>query len=433
MQFKNKSNKEYKMITTIFNIKYCTRKLKTTALIFSSILACSAQNVSANQLDNLISEYGSDLGLEGVYLPAPAQTPRVNIKSLGVGGYLINWGDDQIMFAPSYTNPDPLSLLLDTHVSEKTVDRLIPDVSDVDMILVGHAHYDHLLDVPYIMEKHAQKAKLYGSKTMKHLIASVVDPEKIHILNDLAATAADINETPIVEEKIGTWSYNPSGKIRIMAINSNHAPNATLFKGAILDADGDLIGEEIEFLFEISKGGLDQDLDSVPSSAFLWREGQSFAYIVDFLDDNNDIAFRLHYEDAASDPTQGFVPSTILAEKEVDLAILTVANFNEIKEPAEHQGNELFQYPQGIINNLNASHYILGHWENFFANNWIYPDVWWMFGLRGDPVFPLDVVPLTNASEFIERVKSASGDYSHNNFTMPKPGADMSFPINNLP
>jgi|GEM_PF-592525 len=421
------------MITTIFNFTLNKRKLKPATLLLSSLLACSTQNVSANQLDNLIHEYGSDLGLEGVYLPAPTNTPRVNIKSLGVGGYLINWGDDQIMFAPSYSNPDPLSLLVDTHVSEKTVDRLIPDVSDVDMILVGHAHYDHLLDVPYIMEQYAKKATLYGSKTMKHLVSSVVDPDRIHILNDQASTPADINADPIVEESIGTWAYNPSGKIRVMAINSNHAPNATLFKGAILDADGGLIGEEIEFLFEISKGKLDQDLNSVPTSAFLWREGQSFAYIVDFLDDSNDIAFRLHYEDAASDPTKGFIPSTILAEKEVDVAILTVANFNEIKEPLEHQGNELFQYPQGIINNLNASHYILGHWENFFANNWIYPDVWWMFGLRGDPVFPLDVVPLTNASTFIERVKSASGDMSHNNFTMPKPGADMSFPINQVP
>ncbi|MFT5718129.1 MAG: hypothetical protein ACI9T7_002334, partial [Oleiphilaceae bacterium] len=115
-------------------------------------------------------------------------------------------------------------------------------------------------------------------------------------------------------------------------------------------------------------------------------------------------------EDAVSDPTQGFIPSTILTEKEVDVAILTVTNFNKIKEPIDHKGNELFQYPQGIINNLNASHYILRHRENFFANNWIYPDIWWMFRLRGKPVFPLDVVPLTNATKFIERVKSASND-----------------------
>jgi len=417
------------MITTKLTPIKGKKTLKSAALLLSGLFAISLQTASANQLDDLVSTYGSDLGLDGVYLPAPENTPRVNIESLGVGGYLISWGDDQIMFAPSYTNPDPLSLLLDTHVSKSTVDRLIPDVSDVDMILVGHAHYDHLLDVPYIMEKYAQKATLYGSKTMKHLVASVVDPAKIHILNDQASTAADIYAEPQVAEEVGTWAYNPSGKIRVMAINSNHAPNATLFKGAILDADGGLIGDEIEWLFEVSKGGLDEDLDEVPSSAFFWREGQSFAYVVDFLDDNNNIAFRLHYEDAASDPTKGFIPTAILDEKKVDVAILTVANFNEIKEPFDHQGDELFQYPQGIINNLEASHYVLGHWENFFANNWIYPDVWWMFGLRGDPVFPLDVVPLTNASTFIERVKSASGDMSHQNFTMPKPGAHMSFPI----
>ena len=77
------------------------------------------QNISANQLGHLISKYGADLGLNDVYLPAPPQTARINIKSLGVGGYLIDWGDDQIMFAPSYTNPAPLSLLVDTRVSKK--------------------------------------------------------------------------------------------------------------------------------------------------------------------------------------------------------------------------------------------------------------------------------------------------------------------------
>jgi len=423
------------MLTTKHKPLNAKRTFKSTALLFSGLLAITSQTTSAAQLDDLVDEYGSQLGLEGVYLAAPENTPRVEIESLGVGGYLINWGDDKIMFAPSYSNPDPLSLLVDTHISESTVDRLIPDaelVGDVDMILVGHAHYDHLLDVPYIMQKYATKATVYGSNTMKHLIAKDLEgrgiaSSKIKTLNNLASTAADERlQTPA---QIGTWSYNPSGKIRIMAINSNHAPNLTLFKGAITEADGSLIGDEIEFLFEISKGSLNEDLPAVPTSAFLWREGQSFAYIVDFLDDSGNVAFRLHYEDAASDPTKGFIPQAILAEKDVDLAILTVANFNEIKEPHGLEGNTDYQYPQGIIKNLNADHYILGHWENFFANNWIYPDVWWMFGLRGKPVFPLSVVPLTNVNEFISRLHSATGDASNDNFTMPKPGAHMSFPI----
>lgn len=377
------------------------------ALIFALVSSTSF----AGLLDGLPIFDGVDL--EDVAEQNPGKE-RVDIKYLGVGGYLINWGEDQIMFAPSYSNPDPLSLLVNTRPNKRIIDRMIPDVSDVDMILVGHSHYDHLLDVPYIMSKYAKKAKLYGSKTMKHLIASQVPHEKIHIMNELSGDYQ--NE--------GEWVYNPSGKIRIMALKSDHAPNATLFKGVIKAADGEIL-KEIDWLFEVSPGGLDEDLDALPISAFFWKEGQSFAYLVDFLDDFGNIKFRLHYEDAASTPNRGFVPESILAEKSVDTAILTVANYNEIKLPAnvdpDDPANEVLLYPQGLINNLKSEHYILGHWENFFGNNYTYP---WPF--HNYTILPLAVVPLTNAKGFIERIERAAPEAG---YTMPKPDAQMSFII----
>lgn len=185
--------------------------------------------------------------------------PRVDIRYLGVGGYLIKWGEDEIMMAPSFSNPDPLSLLFNTRPNPKIIDRMIPDVSDVDMILVGHAHYDHLLDVPYVMNKYAKKAKVYGSKTMKHLIASQVPANRIEIIEDKAGTA----QTP------GQWIYNPSGRIRFMAIKSDHAPNASLH-GVIKTAWGN--DYEWDWLFNVSEGSYDKDLDRMPLSAFEWKK-----------------------------------------------------------------------------------------------------------------------------------------------------------------
>jgi len=385
---------------------------KLYCLILTLLTSLSIQTVSAGTLDNLPLFSGVDL--EQIEANNPG-TPRVDIQYLGVGGYLIKWGEDEIMFAPSYSNPDPISLLLNTRPNKSIINRMIPDVSGVEMILVGHSHYDHLLDVPYIMEEHATNAVVYGSKTMKHLIASEVDESRIQILNDDAGSY----------EQAGNWIYNPSGKIRIMALKSDHAPNATLFKGVIKAADGSIINE-IDWLFEVSPGSLEEDLDALPTSAFFWKEGQSFAYLVDFLDDSGNVAFRFHYEDAASTPNRGFVPESVLAEKEVDMAILTVANFNEIKMPAEvdaeNPDNQILLYPQGIINNLKASHYVLGHWENFFGNNYTYP---WPFHKFN--ILPLSVVPFTNAQNFIDRLTTADPDAG---FTMPKPGAQMSFIIN---
>lgn len=332
--------------------------------------------------------------------------PRVDIRYLGVGGYLIKWGEDEIMMAPSFSNPDPLSLLFNTRPNPKIIDRMIPNVSDVDMILVGHAHYDHLLDVPYVMNKYAKKAKVYGSKTMKHLIASQVSASRIGIVEDKAATA----KTP------GEWVYNPSGRIRFMAIKSDHAPNASLH-GAIKTAWG--TDYEWDWFFNVSEGNYDKDLDRMPLSAFEWKEGQSLAYIVDFLDANGNIAFRFHYADACSTPDKGFIPTAVLNEKAVDMGILTVANYDQISnDPSDYPAGIIPGYPEGIVDNLKANHYVLGHWENFFGNTATYP---WPFDKV--TILPLSVVPLTNAHKFLERLKTAT----QAPFTFPKPGAQMTF------
>jgi mRNA degradation ribonuclease J1/J2 len=69
-----------------------------------------------------------------------------------VGGLLFRRGNDAIMTAPFYSNPNifRVGLRRPIHSDTNLVERLLPDVSDVRAILVGHAHYDHLMDVPYI-------------------------------------------------------------------------------------------------------------------------------------------------------------------------------------------------------------------------------------------------------------------------------------------
>lgn len=205
----------------------------------------------------------------------------INVQYLGVGGYLFRHGQNALMTAPSITNPSLLKILSLTRLktNEGLVDRLLPTVEDVEMVLVGHSHYDHLLDVPYVMRKYAMNAVVYGSKTMGHIMAAAVDKSRIIAVDTYAAKG----KTP------GQWIYNQDRTIRFMAIESEHAPH---FAGMKL----------------LPEGPYDKDLKHLPRTVFGWVEGQTYAYLIDFLNEQGNIAFRVHYQDAASTPPLGFVP-----------------------------------------------------------------------------------------------------------------------------
>ena len=298
----------------------------------------------------------------------------IHIQYLGVGGYLFRYGKSTLMTAPSITNPSlfKIATLTRLKTDEELVDRLLPPVEDVEIILVGHTHYDHLLDVPYIMKKHAKKAVVYGSETMGHIMVAAVDKSRMVTVDKYAARG----KTP------GQWIYNQDRTTRFMAIESEHAPH---FAGIKL----------------LPKGPYDKDLKRLPRTVFGWVEGQTYAYLIDFLDNHDDIAFRIHYQDAASTPPLGFVPELPAHEqKRVDLAILCVASFTQVND-----------YPEGIIKDIQPKNIILGHWEDFFRNQ----------------KRPVRVLRTTNVHDFVKRLESViPGD---SQWFMPMPFTQMRFPV----
>ena len=254
----------------------------------------------------------------------------LSIQYLGVGGHLFRFGSSAIMTAPSITNPSFWVLGPFMPISPDTdmIDNFLPDVSNVESILVGHAHYDHLMDVPYIMQNKAPKSHVFGSATMDHSIAPAIDKERRHSLNDSMA----------VLEKPGIWQYNDSRSIRFMAIKSTHAPH---FMG-----------------INIMTGSYEEDLEELPWHAFGWKEGQTLSYLIDFLGPQEEILHRVYYQDAASQEPLGLLPNLIAKDKkQVDIAIITPASFHQVDN-----------YPESIMQDTRARHYILGHWEDFFAN-----------------------------------------------------------------
>ena len=276
----------------------------------------------------------------------------INVQYLGVGGYLFRSGKSALITAPLITNPSLLKIATLTRLKtdEALVDRLLPPVEDVKIILVGHSHYDHLMDVPYIMKKLAKKSVVYGSETMGHIMAATIDKSRIVTVGTCAAKG----------KTAGQWIYNQDRTIRFMAIESEHAPH---FAG-------------IKFLPE---GPYNKDLKRLPRTVFGWVDGETYAYLIDFLNEQGGIVFRVHYQDAASNPPFGFVPELPLGvQKRVDLAILCVASFTQLNN-----------YPEGIVRAIRPKNIILGHWEDFFRK-------------QGKPVKALRA---TNVRAFIKRLE----------------------------
>jgi hypothetical protein len=336
------------------NFRQILSLLTATVMIF--LVGCSSQLVLP-AYENV--EYKESL---------PADT--LSIQYLGVGGHILSYKGTQIMTAPSLSNPHfmfsgpffPLS------ADEDEIDQYLPDVSNVEMLLVGHGHYDHMLDVPYVMQQHAKKAHIYGSNTVARMMKPAINADRIHAMNDVMSDL----------DKPGEWMYGISGKVRIMAIKSDHAPH--------------IMGMKLIF------GEVSEDLQSLPWHGFGWKEGQTLAYVIDFLEEDKSIAHRIFYQDAASQQPLGLVPE-LNDEKGVDVAILCPASFDQIDD-----------YPEAIVRNTQAKEYILGHWEDFFAND-----------LAGEQRF----LRLTDQEEFVERLEAVLPEGS--SWVLPSLFSTMNF------
>jgi hypothetical protein len=207
---------------------------------------------------------------------------------------------------------------------------------------------------------------------MKYTLAPALSADDVVSVEQGAGTS----------EQPGKWWY-ASPRLRFMALISEHAPIIAHLK-----------------FFE---GTYSEPLSELPNRASGWREGQTLAYLVDFLGtDGKTVEFRVHYQDAASTAPLGFPPLDKLQDQRpVDLAIVCMPGFDQVKN-----------YPEAIIGKLTPRYVVIIHWENFFD---LLPD---------DPR-DLRTVPTENAEGFLTRLKTVLPKGAV--FKLPAPGTWMRF------
>ncbi len=327
-----------------------------TASLFAALIALSAcaPTLPALQLPEPRGDYCCVRGEE-----------PLTLEYLGVGGWLLRMGDAALLTAPFFSNPRLVEVGI-TRIGTDTarVDRFLPRVDDVPAVLVGHAHYDHLMDVPYILRRHAVSATLYGSRTAVNLVRGdqEIDPAR---LVEVESRAGDHRVT-------GEWVYVDGGRIRFMPLRSGHAPHL--------------------FGIHLYEGEEDEPRKTLPRRAGEWVEGTPLAYLIDFLTPGGEVAYRIHYQDAASNAPEGFPPAPEDGIP-VDLAILCPPGFEQVED-----------YPEGILGALRPKVVLLGHWEDFFRP-------------RNEP---LRAVPSLNLTGFLERMAPAMAPGGR--WALPEPG-----------
>src|SRR5262249_54267506 len=162
------------------------------------------------------------------------------VRALGVHGFVARVGALAVMTPPLYSNPD-LDKVVDGNVPlpyrDELVDRYLERdwVTGVVAIVVGHSHYDHLMDVPHSHRTLLPNATIYGSQTAAFIVEKLKVPaDKVVAVNG-EDDAVDYRRCPEAPEEgcifkkdkpAGRWLHPPDAqkRIRIRALCSRHSP-----------------------------------------------------------------------------------------------------------------------------------------------------------------------------------------------------------------
>lgn len=283
--------------------------------------------------------------------PADCGDPNrvVAITYLGVSGLLIEHQGHVLLTAPFFSNPSLKQVMprimrflrSTSRISADTsaIQRLLPASADrATAILVGHGHYDHLMDVPYIATHRATSAAIYGGPSVRHMLMGDSGLRANNGQRVIAITLATAGST----RRQGDWYYTADSAYRFMAVVAGHAPTYRAWKR----------------VYTFTAGTIDSDLDSLPHSAAEWKLGEPYAFIIDVLDDRTRApVFRIYFQDAPSEPPLGFPPPAVLAERRIDVAVLCAATSTNVSNT-----------PDSLLQVLKPQHVIVGHWEDFFRS-----------------------------------------------------------------
>ena len=258
---------------------------------------------------------------------ALAGVPGLEITYYSVGCFLLRWRGLAVLTDPFWSHLSFRQVAFGrTQSDPRQVDGYLEELADVVAVLVGHSHYDHVLDLPYVAPHLASDVQVFASRTLAHTLAPLELPLDIQVMNSHLATP----DSP------GRWFSTGGGRIRILPIASGH-PNNYAFIHLFTDR-------------------LRADRTTPPTHSSHFQEGITLAFLVDLLEaDGETVVHRIYIETSSRGWPDGFFPSELLEDRGVDVALLAMDCAN-----IEARGRD------SIIDFIEPSTVLFCHWENFF-------------------------------------------------------------------
>lgn len=268
----------------------------------------------------------------------------LRILYMGCGNLVLEKDGEAIMTDPFFSRQGPLKLLGKIKTDPEAY-RLWKNTyesflarSVVKAGFVAHTHYDHVMDLPTLIEDHyfLQMKEVYGNAYL---------PKMLQHFDDQGVSLNALTDDQVFDPDNPSDAYqwiDVTPRIRVLPIKSSHAPHTK--KKLYMD---DPLDEEY----------FDEHLvwSNSKVKAFKWTTGTTYSFLVDFIGEDT---LRIFVQTSASEAPDGFPPAGELKEKKVDLALLCYASTPNVT-----------RYPNAIVEKVGANKLMLVHWEDFFRQS----------------------------------------------------------------
>lgn len=202
----------------------------------------------------------------------------------------------------------------------------------VKAIFTAHSHYDHLMDVPFIYDRLGKSVPVYLNRSGFNTCYQMIDNSKMEILEN-HMTTQEVTRPPI---EINT----SSGKIQVYPILAEHNPHFKYVKA--------YSGSHTKPIEDFNK-------QKPKTRGNDWLEGNTFSFLIDYLNPNGSIDLRIFVQSSSCNPPAGIPPVTLTEKRKVDIAFLGVASYHF--SPA---------YPCALLDSIQSKKVVWIHWEDFF-------------------------------------------------------------------
>jgi L-ascorbate metabolism protein UlaG (beta-lactamase superfamily) len=251
----------------------------------------------------------ADLAFAPSDLARGAGADPIEVTWLGTAGFAISHGGHKVLVDP-YLSRAPLSTLVTRRLrpDEATLERMSTPgavLDRFDAIVVGHTHFDHVLDVPWLLRRSG--ARVYGS-TSAALLCRGAGVEEDRIVDVERAMRGE----PVVAEV---------GSMRLRFIPSAHSP---------------LLLGRVPFPGDIS------DCAELPLRAHQYRCGSVFGVEIS-------VGGVVLYHVGSAELLE-----TTRGPQQVDVAMVCVAGWKS--SPS---------FPERLVRALSPKNVVLSHWDDF--------------------------------------------------------------------